>query len=82
MSKVIVKFHGGHFLLDNAPWSGRSVEVDRDQTETLIENNQYYTMQDSDDILKISKSMKLLKMKRCLLFYGKENTQTFGQCNI
>ena len=60
MSKVIVKFHGGHFLLDNAPWSGRSVEVDRDQTETLIENNQCSISQETADILKISKSTKLL----------------------
>ena len=35
-----VKFCAGDFSLDDAPWSGRPVEVDRDQIETLIENNQ------------------------------------------
>ena len=38
-----VKFHAGDFWLDDAPQSGRPGEVDSDQTETLIENNQYYT---------------------------------------
>ena len=44
------------FSLDNAPWSGRPVEGDSDQTETLIENNQCYTMWETANILKISKS--------------------------
>ena len=34
----------------------RTVEVDSDQTGTLIENNQSYTMQEIVDIPKISKS--------------------------
>ena len=42
--KWFVKFHAGDFLLDDAPQSGRQVEVDRDQIETLIENNKHYTM--------------------------------------
>ena len=36
------KFHEGNFLLDNAPWSGRPVEVDHDQIEALTENDQCY----------------------------------------
>ena len=40
-----VKFHAKDFCLDNAPWLGRPVEVDRDQIKTLIENNQCYTTQ-------------------------------------
>ena len=40
--KWFAKFHTGDLLLDNAPWWGRPVEVDSDQTETLIENNQHY----------------------------------------
>ena len=43
-------------MLDDPPWSGRPVEVDSDQTKTIIENNQRYTMQELADILKISKS--------------------------
>ena len=38
--KWFVKFSAGDFSLDNAPWSGRPVEVDRDQIKTLIENNE------------------------------------------
>ena len=38
--KWFAKFHAGDFSLDDAPWSGRAVEVDSDQIKTLIENNQ------------------------------------------
>ena len=54
--KWFTKFHAGDFSLDNAPRPDRSVEVDSDQIETLIENNQCYTMWEIADILKISKS--------------------------
>ena len=50
--------------LDDTPRSGRPVEVDSDQIETLIENNRHYNMQEIADILKIPKSIKLsAKMK-------------------
>ena len=32
--KWFAKFHTGDFSLDDAPWSGRPVEIDSDQTET------------------------------------------------
>ena len=51
--KWSVKFCAGDF-------SRRPVEVDSDQIETLIENNQLYTMRETANILKISKSIKLL----------------------
>ena len=54
--KWFVKFHAGDFLLDDAPRSGKRVEVDSNQIKTVIENNQYYTTQEIADILKISKS--------------------------
>ena len=58
------KFHAGDFSLDDVPRSGRPIEVDSDQIETLTESNQHYTMREINDILKISKSIKLLvKMK-------------------
>ena len=41
----VLKFHAGDFSVNDAPQSGRPVEVDSDQIETLIENNQHYTMQ-------------------------------------
>ena len=54
--KWFAKFPAGDFSLDDAPRSGRPVEVDSDQIETIIENNQCYTMWEIADILKISKS--------------------------
>ena len=54
--KWSAKFHAGDFSLDDAPWSGRPVEVDSDQIETLIEKNQCYTTREIPDILKITKS--------------------------
>ena len=56
VSKVVCEFHDGDFLLDDAPRSGRPVEVGSDQIETLIENDQRYTMREITNILKISKS--------------------------
>ena len=62
--KWFVKFCAEDFSLDNAPWSGRSVEVASDYIETLIGYNQRYAMQEIVNIFKISKSIKLLvKMK-------------------
>ena len=58
------------------------LEVDSDQIKTLIKNNQCYTTQEIVNTLKISKSIKLLvKMKMCLLFYGKKTYRCFGQPN-
>ena len=62
--KRFVRFHAGDFSVDNAPPPSRPIEVDSDQIETLIENNQRYTMWEIANILKIHKSIKLLvKMK-------------------
>ena len=69
--KRFAKFHAGDFLLDDAPQSGRSVEADRDQVETLTENNQHYTTQEIADILKISKSIKLLVKMKSVSFMEK-----------
>ena len=61
---MFVKFRAGDFLLDDASWSGRPVEVDSDQIETLTENNQCYTSWEIADIFDIFRSIKLLlKMK-------------------
>ena len=62
--KWFAKFHAGDLSLDDAQQLGRSVEVDYNQIETLIENNQCYTMWEIANILKIATSIKLLvKMK-------------------
>ena len=56
MSKVVCKFHARDFSLDNEPWSGRPVDTDSNQIETLTENNQCNTSREITDILKIPKS--------------------------
>ena len=53
VSKCFVKFHARDFSLDDASWSSRPVEVDRNQIETLIEINQHFTTWERPDILKI-----------------------------
>ena len=78
--KWFSSFRAGDFLLDDAPQSGRPVEVDRDRIETLIENNQCYTMQEMADIHKISKSIKLLvEMKNVSFILRKKLNGLFGQ---
>ena len=66
--KWFSKFCAGDFSLDDASWSGRPVEVDRDQIETLIENNQHHTMWEIAKILKISKSINLLVIMKNVYF--------------
>ena len=74
--KWFVKFHTEDFSLDNAPGLGRPVEVDYDQMETLTGNNQCYTMWEIANILKISKSLKLLvKMKNVSLILQKKSNE-------
>ena len=66
--KWFVKLHAGDFQLDGAPHLGRPVEVDSDQIDTLIENNQHYAMQVSQNI----QSNKVIgENEKCVLFYGK-----------
>ena len=77
--KWFVKFHGGDVLLDIAPQSGRPVKVDSDQIKTLIENNQHYTIWDIVNILKVSKSIKLLvKMKNVSFVLWKKHMDTLA----
>ena len=64
--ELFAKFYGGDFSLYDAPWSGRPVEVDCDQIETLIENSQ---LREIADTLKISKSIKLLVKMKTVSFY-------------
>ena len=71
--KQFVKLHAEDFSLNNAPWLGKPLEVDSDQIKTLTENNQYYTMWEIVNILKISKSIKLLvKMKNVSFIFRKK----------
>ena len=70
--KWFAKFPAGDFLLDDTPWLSRPIEVDSYQIETLIENNQHYTMQEIADLLKISKSIKLLVKMKNVSFVAKK----------
>ena len=54
--KWFLKFCAGDSSLDDAPQSGRPIEVDSNQIKTLIENNQWYTTQEIANIPKIPKS--------------------------
>ena len=56
VSKVVCKVWRWRFLAGWHTSSGKPAEVDSNQIKTLIENNQYYTMQEIANILKISKS--------------------------
>ena len=68
--------------MDDAPQSGRPVEVDNAQMETLTENNQCYTTWERANILKISKSKKLLvKVKNLSFILRKRVNDLFGQPN-
>ena len=79
--KWFVKFCAEDFSLDDAPRSGRPVEVDSNQIETLLENN-CYTIWEMADILKISQSVKLLvKMKIVSFILWKKPHGVFGRPN-
>ena len=73
--KWFARFHAGDWSLDDAPWSGRQVDVDSDQIETLTENNQHSIAWEKNiHILKISKSMELLvKMKNVSFILWKKH---------
>ena len=69
--KSFVKFYAGDFSLNNAPQSGWPVEVDSNQIDRSSENNQHYTTQKVANILKISRSIKLLLKVKNLSFMEK-----------
>ena len=54
--KWFAEFRAGDFLLDDAPWSNRPVEIDSYQIKILVEKNQCYITLEIADILKLSKS--------------------------
>ena len=56
VSKVVCKVSHWRFLTGKCFLVQKTSEVDSDQIETLLENNQHYTMQEIANILKISQS--------------------------
>ena len=72
MSKMVCKkpleICAGDFSLDNTPWWGRSVEVDKDQIKTIIESNQRYTTWEIANTLKISRSSAESHLQSLVMF--------------
>ena len=64
--KHFVKFLVSDFLFDDAPWLGRPVEHDSKKIETVLENNQQYTMWEIVNILKISTKQNKTKSKKSI----------------
>ena len=61
----------------DAPQSGRPAEVDSNQIKTLFKNHQHYTTQETANILKISRSIKLLvKMKNVSFIFMEKKKHT------
>ena len=77
MSNVVCKVLCWRFLLDDDPWSGRAVAVDSDQVETLIENDQRYTMWGIANILKIFKSIVIGENEKYAFYFMEKTTWTF-----
>ena len=76
VSKVVCGVLAGDFSVDDAPGSGRPVEVDS-EIETLIQNSPcYYTMKEIANILKICKSINLLVKMKNVFFYSTEKHYT------
>ena len=72
--KWFAKLGAGNFSLDYALWSGRPAEVDINQIETLIENNQHYTMWEIANLLKISKINKIIgENEKCVFYFTEKN---------
>ena len=70
--KWFVKFCAGDFLLDDdAPRSGRPVEVDINEIKTLIENDQCYTTRDSQPTQNIQIN-KVVGENKKGVFYGEK----------
>ena len=68
----LAKFCAGDFSLDDTPRSGRPVEVDSDQIESLIENNQLYHSGDSRHTQNIQINKFIGENEKCaFLFDGK-----------
>ena len=73
MSNVVCEVNAPWTMLHG--WTRGPAEVDGAQTKTSIENNQCYTTLEIADILKISKSIKVLeKMKNVSFILQKNHT--------
>ena len=69
-----VKFREGSFLLDSVPWSGRQVEVDSDQIETLRTIN-VYLYGETDVRVYICLTDSLYCIPKCLRTCGSDQAR-------
>ena len=72
------KFCAGDFSLDNAAWEGKSVEVEYHSNRDINGEQSMWCHVEIANILKISKSIKLLvKMKKCVFYFMEKTKQNF-----
>ena len=77
--KWFVKFRAGDFLLDDAPQSSRAVEGDSEQMETLIENNQCFTMREIATYPKYPNNKVIGESEKCVFHFVEKISRLFGQ---
>ena len=75
--KWFAKFCAGGFSPDDAPQSGRPVEVDSDQIETLIENDQHSTMWESLHTQNIQINKVIGENEKCVLHVMEKMKRAF-----
>ena len=75
--KGVVKFYAGDFWLDDAPWSGRQIEIDSGQIQALIEDNQWmlYHMGDSQYVKNIQINKVIGENEECV-FCSRDKNHT------
>ena len=79
MSKWFAQFCAGDFSLDDAPQSGRQMEVDSDQIETVTDDNQCSITYETADTLRTSKSIVIGENGKCVFYFMEENIPTSEQ---
>ena len=80
--KWFAKFRAGDFSLDSAPQSSRPVEADRDQIETLTENDQRYNVGDSWYTHKTQINKVIGENEKCDSHFMEKKYELFDQPSI
>ena len=81
LQKWFAKFCAGDLLLDDAPWLSRPDEIGSNQIKTLLANYQHFIWERAN-ILKISKSIKLLVNMKNVFYFTEKAVWTFWPTNI
>ena len=80
--KSFVNFHARYFSLDNAPWLGRRVEVDRGEIKTYWEQSTLYHEGDSQHTQNIQIIKVISENEKCVFYFMERINGLFGQPNI